>query len=136
MAHVFRDSCRDALRQRGLFALIPFWLQTLSDLFGTACLEHWSVFQERTRSMTTFNDRRTVSLRLWIALTATILAFALSLVASLNLYLIEDPSRSPGWRMKHRRCFVSVTMGYIFPRSQRQSLYAPSSAMPWCSVLP
>ena len=92
MAHVFRDSCRDALRQRGLFALIPFWLQTLSDLFGTACLEHWSAFQGRTRSMTTFNDRRTVPLRLWIALTATILAFVLSLVASLNLYLIEDPS--------------------------------------------
>jgi hypothetical protein len=92
MAHVFHDSCRDVLQRHGLFALIPFWLQTLSDLFGNACLEHWSVFQERTRSMTAFTDRRTVPLRLWIALTATILAFAIELLASLNLYLIEDPS--------------------------------------------
>ncbi len=42
--------------------------------------------------MTTFTDKRTIPFRLWIALTATILAFIVSLVASLNLYLIEDPS--------------------------------------------
>lgn len=92
MARVFRDNCRDVLQQRGRAAFIPFWWQMLSDLFLNACLEHWSVFQERTRSMTTSNDRKTVPLRLWIALIATILAFAVSLVASLNLYLIEDPS--------------------------------------------
>lgn len=92
MAHVFRDSCRDVLQRHGLLAIIPFWLQTLSDLFGNACLEHWSVFQQRTRGMTAFNDRRTVPLRLWIALTTTILAFAIELLASLNLYLIEDSS--------------------------------------------
>ena len=92
MARVFRDSCRDALQQHGLATLIPFWLRTLSDLFSNACSEHWSVFQERTRAMSTLTDRRTVPLRLWLALTATILAFAVSLVASLNLYLIEDPS--------------------------------------------
>jgi hypothetical protein len=92
MVRVFRDSCQDALQQRGLIALIPFWLQTLSDLFLNACLEHWSVAKKRAHSMTTSTNIRNASPRLWVALIATILAFAVSLVASLNLYLIEDTS--------------------------------------------
>lgn len=92
IVHVFRDNCRDVLERQGLVVLIPFWLRALSDLFLNAFLEHWSVLQERIRSMATFNNGRTVPLRLWIALGVTILAFAVSLVASLNLYLIEDSS--------------------------------------------
>ncbi len=92
MAHVFHDSCRDVLQQRGIIALIPFWFQALSDLFLNACLEHGYVIKERIRTMTTSNSGRTVPLRLWIALAATVLAFFVSLVASINLYLIEDDS--------------------------------------------
>ncbi len=96
MALVFRDSCRAILQQRGLAALVPFWLRTVSDLFLNACLEYGSVVKRRIRLMSTFNERGTVPLRLWIALAATILAFAVSLVASLNLYLIEDSSALTG----------------------------------------
>jgi hypothetical protein len=92
MTRVFLDSCRDTLQRHGMAALIFFWLHMLSDLFLNAYLEHWSVLQGRARSMTTLNTRRPVPLRLWIALIATILAFIVSLAASLNLYLIEDSS--------------------------------------------
>lgn len=89
MAYVFRDSCRDALQQQGWASLIPFWLQTLSDLVSNAYLERWQLLKEETGSMA-----RTQNFppRLWIALAATVIAFAISLVASLNLYMLEDAS--------------------------------------------
>lgn len=96
MVLVFRDSCRAILQQYGLAALMPFWLRTVSDLFLNICLEYGSVVKGRIRLMSTFNERGTVPLRLWIALAATVLAFSVSLVASLNLYLIEDPSALTG----------------------------------------
>ncbi len=92
MLRVFRDSCRDALRQHGATALVPFWLQTLSDLFLSACQERWSVIKEGIHAMTTFTGRRDAPARLWFALVATIIAFIIALIASLNLYLIEDAS--------------------------------------------
>jgi hypothetical protein len=90
MAHVFRDSCRDALQRHGMVSLAPFWLQTLSDLLLTACLARWSVLKEKIRAMTSSTHSQNFPLRLWVALAATLLAFAVSLVASLNLYLLED----------------------------------------------
>jgi hypothetical protein len=92
MSYVFRDSCRDALQRHGMVFLIPFWLRTLSDLLTTAYLERWSVLKEKTRSMTSYIHPQNFPLRLWVALVATLLAFAVSLVASLNLYLLEDAS--------------------------------------------
>ncbi|GLV59323.1 hypothetical protein KDH_61500 [Dictyobacter sp. S3.2.2.5] len=89
MVQVFRDSCRDTLRQHGLAAIIPLWLHTLSDLISNACLERWQQLQEGARAMV---NTQHFPRRLWIALTTTIIAFAVSLVASLNLYLIEDSS--------------------------------------------
>lgn len=92
MARVFRDSCRDAVQRRGLAGLITLWLRTLFDLFMNACLEQWHVLKEETRSMATSKRIQSFPLRLWIALAATIIAFTVSLVASLNLYLLEDSS--------------------------------------------
>ena len=116
MAHVFLDNCRDVLQQKSIVALIPFWLRTLSDLFLSACLEHWSVVKERTRSMTSITTMNKAPLSMWIALAATILAFAVSLVASLNLYLIEDSSSltrlaydaSPLLRFSYDAIYVST----------------------------
>ncbi len=92
MARVFRDSCRDALQQHGVIFLVPFWLQTLSDLLINAGLEQWSVLKEKTHTMTTNTRSQNFPLRLRVALVATLLAFVVSLVASLHLYLLEDAS--------------------------------------------
>ncbi len=45
MAQVFRDECRDTLRQTGSAGLMGLWLGTLIDLVKTAFAEHiWEVF--------------------------------------------------------------------------------------------
>lgn len=92
MARIFRDSCRYALQRRGLVGLFLLWLSTLTDLVLTACLERWQVSKEEARSMALDARIQNFPLRLWIALAATITAFAVSLVASLNLYVLEDSS--------------------------------------------
>lgn len=92
MTRVFRDSCRNALQRRGLAGLILLWLSTLSDLVRTAYLERWQVFKEEAHSMALDTHFQNFSLRLWIALAVTVVAFTVSLVASLNLYLLEDTS--------------------------------------------
>ncbi|GCE06091.1 hypothetical protein [Dictyobacter aurantiacus] len=89
MVQVFRDSCHDTLRRHGLAAIIPIWLHTLSDLINNACLERWQQLQEGSHAMI---NAQHFPRRLWIALATTVIAFAVSLVASLNLYLIEDAS--------------------------------------------
>jgi hypothetical protein len=90
MTQVFRDSCRDTLQRRGLTGLISLWLHVLSDLVITVWLERWHVLKEKVRTMAHIQH---FPQRLWIALIATVLAFAVSLVASLNLYLLEDTSQ-------------------------------------------
>jgi hypothetical protein len=92
MIRVFHDNCRAILQQRGVASLIPLWLHTLFDLVVTACSERWHVFKEKGCAMATSRYPQHFSLRQRVALTATIIAFAISLVASLNLYLIEDTS--------------------------------------------
>ena len=93
MARVFHDNCRDTLQQRGWASLIPFWLRILSDLIINASLERWHVLKEKTRIMATNRHTTNFPPRFWVALVATIIAFAISLLASLNLYLLEDTSQ-------------------------------------------
>jgi hypothetical protein len=90
MAQVFQDSCRDTLQRRGLTGLLALWLHVLSDLVITIWLERWHSLKEKIRTMAHIQH---FPQRLWIALIATVLAFAVSLVASLNLYLLEDTSQ-------------------------------------------
>ncbi len=92
MIRVFSDTCRATLQQRGVSAIIPFWLHMLSDLVITACLERWRAFEERGRFMATSGPTQNFPLRLWVALVTTLIAVAVALVASLNLYLLEDGS--------------------------------------------
>ncbi|MDQ2714247.1 MAG: hypothetical protein M3Z08_05005 [Chloroflexota bacterium] len=92
MVRVFRDSCRDALQRRGLAGLIWLWWSTFSDLLFSACLERWQVLKKEARSMALNGRIQNFPPRLWVALAATVMAFAVSLVASLNLYLLEDAS--------------------------------------------
>jgi len=92
MMRVFRDSCRDALQRQGTVPLALFWWQTLSDLLLTACLERWAVLKEKVGAMTTYTHSQRFPLRLRVALAATLLAFVVSLIASLHLYLLEDAS--------------------------------------------
>ncbi len=90
MIRVFRDSCRDALQRQSIIFLFLLWLQTITDLLSSACLERWTALKEKTRTMTSPTSFQNFPLRLWIALAATLLAFGVSLVASLHLYLLED----------------------------------------------
>ncbi|MBA2285693.1 MAG: hypothetical protein H0W02_09430 [Ktedonobacteraceae bacterium] len=90
MVSVFRDSCRDALQRRGLAGLTLLWWSALFDLLFSACLERWQILKEEARSMALNGRIQNFPPRLWIALAATVVAFAVSLVASLNLYLLED----------------------------------------------
>lgn len=92
MLLVFRDSCRDALRTRGLIGLLLLWGSTCCDLLLSVPAECWQTFKEGTTSMALNVQPRRFSLRLWLVSCATLLAFLVALVASLNLYLIEDSS--------------------------------------------
>jgi hypothetical protein len=91
LVRVFRDACRAALEQRGLSALLPLWGRMCCDLVWTACGERWRHLKENT-SMATFRHPRPVPMRLWVALAATFLALGVELLASVNLYLLEDAS--------------------------------------------
>jgi hypothetical protein len=92
MARVFADACRHELAKRGRLALIPLWWSTGADLALSASLERWQTFQAKVNSMTLSGDSGRFPLRLKAALAATIVAFFVSLVASINLYLLEDSS--------------------------------------------
>lgn len=92
MQQVFRDSCRAALQTRGLAGLLFFWASTWSDLLLSAPVERWQAFKEGTISMASDTHLRRFSPRLWLVAGATLLAFLVALVASLNLYLLEDDS--------------------------------------------
>lgn len=58
MAQAFRDLCRDAYRQRGIFGLTILWIRTLVDMAATATVEHvdalkgggWVMMQHRSVS--------------------------------------------------------------------------------------
>jgi hypothetical protein len=92
MMRVFRDSCRDVLQQRDLKGLALLWLQTLYDLIINAYLERWYVLKGAVHTMTSGRDIRTTPIRLWLVLTVTLIAFVVSEISSLNLYLLEDAS--------------------------------------------
>ena len=92
MARVFADACRFQLAERGRLALISLWWATCTDLALSAGLERWQTFQAKVNSMTISRDTEQFPLRLKAALAATVITFFVCLVASINLYLIEDNS--------------------------------------------
>ncbi|HTI15333.1 MAG TPA: hypothetical protein VL461_12335 [Dictyobacter sp.] len=92
MIGVFRDSCRTALQQHNIQALIAFWLHTSFDILISSCLEQWSVVKEKIYAMTTSTNERQSQLHLRVARATTLFAFIASLAASLHLYLLEDAS--------------------------------------------
>jgi hypothetical protein len=92
LVRVFRDTCRATLYQRGVRSLLPLWRRTFSDLVCTACLERWQSFKEKACSMASSRHSQHLPARLWVALAATLLAFGVELLASFNLYLLEDAS--------------------------------------------
>ena len=92
MARVFADACRFQLAEGGRLALIPLWWSTCTDLALSAGLERCQAFQAKVSSMILSSDSEQFPLRLKAALVATVIAFFVCLVASINLYLIEDSS--------------------------------------------
>ncbi len=93
MERVFRDTCRIAMQRHGVYSLIPVWLSTSLDLAVSAGAERWQSFTEKVGgTMSTYSDARSVEIRIWFAVAATLVAFFVSLVASFNLYLLEDDS--------------------------------------------
>ncbi len=123
MAQVFRESCRDALHQRGLAGLLPLWFQALDDLLVNAFLERCLPMQRAQP-------------RLWMARIATGIAFVVSLLVSINLYLLEDDnpltnaaySASPLLRLSYDGVYLSALaacvvicalVGYALVQSDR-----------------
>ncbi len=47
MAQTFRDCCQEALAEHGLWGVIRLWSFVLSDLAGTALIEHYRAFAAR-----------------------------------------------------------------------------------------
>jgi hypothetical protein len=92
MSRVFADHCRVTLQDFGLPALIPLWFSTLCDVALSAGSERWQACKERVSTMASIRDTQQLPPRLWVALAATLIAFLVCLVASLNLYLLEDGS--------------------------------------------
>ncbi|PWT78267.1 MAG: hypothetical protein C5B60_01435 [Chloroflexi bacterium] len=92
MSRVFADHCRVTLQESGLPALIPLWFSTLSDVVLSASSERWRTYKEKVGTMASVRDTRQLPPRLWIAVAATLIAFLVCLVASLNLYLLEEGS--------------------------------------------
>jgi hypothetical protein len=92
MARVFADACRSQLAKRGRLALIALWWFAGIDLALSAGLERWQAFHAKVTSMTLTSNSGPFPLRLKAALAATLIAFFVCLVASINLYLIEDSS--------------------------------------------
>jgi hypothetical protein len=92
MTRVFADHCRVTLQNSGLPALIPLWFSTLCDVALSASLERWQAYKEKVGTMASLGDIRQFPPRLWVALAATLITFLVCLVASLNLYLLEESS--------------------------------------------
>jgi hypothetical protein len=92
MSRVFADHCRVTLQESGLPALIPLWFSTLGDVALSASLERWQTCKEKVGTMASMRDIRQFPPRLWVALAATLITFLVCLVASLNLYLLEESS--------------------------------------------
>jgi hypothetical protein len=92
MARVFADAFRSQVARRGRLALIPLWWFAVTDVAFSAGLERWLAFQAKVSSMTLSSNAERFPLRLKAALAATLIAFSVCLVASINLYLIEDSS--------------------------------------------
>jgi hypothetical protein len=89
MAQAFRDSCRDRLHSNNSFSLFSFCLFALYDLVSNACLERIESIKRRI-IMGQERYGQGFPLRHWIAIGVTGITFLISLVASLNLYLLED----------------------------------------------
>lgn len=92
MSQVFADHCRVTLQDVGLSALIPLWFSTLCDVALSAGLERWQAFRQKVGTMASVRDTQQIPLRLWVALAATLITFLVCLIASLNLYMLEDSS--------------------------------------------
>lgn len=92
MARVFADQCRASLRESSVAALLPLWFSTCSDLVYAAGSERWQAWKEKVDSMALQSNTGAFPSRLWAALAATLITFLVCLVASLNLYLLEDSS--------------------------------------------
>ncbi len=96
LAQAFRDRSRDAYRRGGLGALLHVCGSELGDLATTAAKEHGDEIRgsfDRRTSMDVLDPRPSpVPPRLWGVRAATVVAVVVCLLASLNLYLLEDAS--------------------------------------------
>jgi hypothetical protein len=96
MAQVFRARCRTAVRLAGTAGLLRVCGAELRDLALTAAREHGDEIRtlsrrvERSMAMVADAATQRIPPRLWLTSAVTVLAFLVALLASLNLYLIED----------------------------------------------
>jgi hypothetical protein len=127
MAQAFRDRCRAASRRAGVAGLLGVCGAELRDLVVTAAREHGDEIRTLARrfqgntAMVAETHTQAVPLRLWVTIAATALAFVVSLLASLNLYLLEDAnpltpaaySASPLLRFSYDGVYLSALVAAV-----------------------
>src|SRR6266567_9569375 len=80
-----------------------------------------SIIRRRNITMATYRHAQNFPPRLWVALVATVTAFVVSLLASLNLYLLEDNnpltqaaySASPVLRFSYDGVYLSALVAGV-----------------------
>jgi len=127
MTQVFRDRCQTAARQAGIAGLLGVCWAELRDLALTAVREHVDEIRrpyrrvERSMTMSAGAPARPVPPRLRLTTAVTALAFVVALLASLNLYLLEDAnpltpaaySASPLLRFSYDGVYLSALVAAV-----------------------
>lgn len=90
MAQLFRDQCRDARRQSGLWGMMKVWARVLPDLFKTAASEHLAKLGERkSMFMKNFNSAAARTTVFW-AVSASVFIFAAATCGVVTFFLPES----------------------------------------------
>lgn len=112
MALVFRDACRDAIRQRGVAGIARVWRMTLGDLIVTAISERL----EQDMSRTSLALYRTSGLISLVGVVAWILG---PIVIAISLALVNMTGATPPLSV-----MLLVPMGWLFFAVSFIGLYA------------
>jgi capsular polysaccharide biosynthesis protein len=90
MAQLFRDQCRDARRQSGLWGMMKVWARVLPDLFKTAASEHLAKLGERkSMFMKNFNSAAARTTVFW-AVSASVFIFVTAASGIVTFFLPES----------------------------------------------
>ena len=122
MAQLFHDLCRDAVRERGNWGIVPLFLRIVQDAIKTAVTEHWDLFKERTLMAMTKRQHLLAA-----TLAALPIALGLVLLAMNPVYMRRVVTRPVGWGMIAAVLVLSV-VAYLAQRARRLPLRSSGTA--------